>query len=125
MTQRLTQAKLIRAHRVVAALIAAVHDARVRYRDCAGLRPGILSALSRHLKRLAGMPHTADYAPYEADVKRLVIRSMHRVHGYQKTPESPVFAFAQQLPTVYAKQVEGFTLEARQLLRTLADVSAS
>ncbi len=124
MKQRLTQAKLIRAHRAVAALIAAVHDARVRYRDCAGLRPGILAALSRHLKRLAGMPHTASYAPYEADLKRLVIRAMHRVQGYQKTPDSPVFALAQQLPAVYAGQVAGFALEARQLLRTLADVSA-
>ncbi len=50
---------------------------------------------------------------------------MHRVHGYQKTPDRPVFAFAQQLPVVYAGQLVGFTLEARQLLRTLADVSAS
>lgn len=125
MTQRLTQAKLQRALLAVSHLISAVHDARVRYLDCATMRPRRLSVLARVLKQMAALPHTADYSPYEADLKQKLIRARRRVLGYQRTPDCPVYALANELPTCYQGEVAAFREQTAYLLKVLADIEVA
>lgn len=122
MTQRLTQSKLYRAQRTLKALIAAVHEARVVYPDCRALRPRRLAGLSRFLKTLASMPHTADYTPYEAELKRKLIKAQHRLFGVRVVSELPVYSLANDLPECYQDEVDAAGYELRYLLRVLADV---
>ncbi len=124
MTQRLNQAKILQVLRALQPLIGAVHDARVRFLDCRQLRPRKLASLSKFLKDLAALSHTADYTPFESQLKRRLIRAQHRLHGFQKAPGGPVYALKAQMPVVYHDIVERYDDAARALLRTLADVPA-
>lgn len=123
MKQRLSQAKIYRALRALQGLIAAVHDARVRYAACAKLRPRRLAGLARLMKKMASLPHTADYGPYEAELKRKLIRAQYRLLGVAREG-SPGYALAADLPVCYGPAVDAFVLQSRYLLRVLADVEA-
>lgn len=121
MKQRISQAKLYRALNALQALIASVHDARVRYRDCAHLRPRRLAGLAMLMKQMASLPHTADYQPYEGALKRKLIRAQHRVMGVFREG-APVYALAAELPTCYQYEVVAFMEQCTYLLKVLADV---
>jgi len=125
MTQRLSQGTILQLLRVLQPLIAAVHDARTRYHDCSHLRPRRLASLARFLKELAALPHTSDYAPFEGQLKRRLVRAQHRLHGIQREDGFPCFALAKELPSCYQEAVLAFDAKARLMLRRLADVDGS
>lgn len=124
MTQRLTQAKLIRYQRALSALIAAVHDARKRFSSQSKLRPGRLCGTSRFVKELAMLNHSTDYSVYEVQLKRRLVRASHLLHGRNINGENNFwYALSPQMPAVYAPVVEAYDAQARELLRALADVN--
>ena len=120
MTQRLSQAKLQRALHATQALIAAVHAARSMTRACAALRPRRLAGLSRLLKQMASLPHTASYQNYEPLLKRKLIFARRRVFGLAS---GPTYSLAAELPSCYREVVAAFDGQARYLLTVLADVT--
>ena len=122
--QRLSQAKLQRALGALKPLIAAVHDARTRYQDCVHLRTRHLSGLSRLLKALIALPASTDYSPYEAELKRRLIKVQHRVHGMNYLPHAISYALVEDLPVVYRDAVWAYADQAQVLLQSLADVVA-
>ena len=73
------------------------------------------------MKQMASLPHTADYQPYEADLKRKLIRAQHRVMGVFREG-SPVYALAAELPVCYQYEVVAFMEQCTYLLKVLSDV---
>lgn len=124
MKSRLTQGNLLQALRPVQALIAAVHDARMCYRECVHLRPRKLASLSRFLKGMAALPHTTDYAPYEPMLKRRVLKARHRVMGIPRETPGPRYALELELPVIYRQQIGAFEAATSRLLLVLSDVPA-
>lgn len=114
--QRLTQGKLQRARFAVSALINGVHDARLRYRQCAHLRPRQLGVLSRQLKQMAAA--RGGSLEQEVELKLLLVRARRRVFGggpVTKTLES-------YLPVAYRDLLDAFDQQSAYLLQVLSDV---
>lgn len=121
--QRLSQAKLVRFLRALQALIAAVHDARVRFSGLADIRPGRLCGTSKFVKDLVALRHTVDYSAFEVQLKRRLVRASHFLSGRTVGGQHDQrFALAPRLPAVYAEVLSRYEEEARALLKALADV---
>lgn len=122
MKQRLSQGKVLRASRVVGRLIAAVHDARVRFHDCQKLRPAGLVGLAQLLKQLSRLPQASDYTPHEVALKRRIIGANKKLHGTVENSFSRKHALARKLPPCYYDSLEACDKELCRLLKVLADV---
>ncbi len=121
MAQRLSQAKLQRLQVALSAVIHAIHDARVRYRDCRELRPRRLAGFSAFLRDLLALPHSADYRLFEVQLKRRLVRTQHRLFGRDGGAPGDC-SLDVQLPSVYLDVLENYRLASRELLKALADV---
>lgn len=116
---RLSQAHLQAYYRVYSNLIAALVDARRRYRlDIPGGRRG-MRGHSQFVKALMSLSHTQDYSIFEYQLKRRLVRMGHRVWGHKDLAGKGI---AYHLPNVYAEQVEEYRQEWASLMRRLADV---
>lgn len=114
--QRLTQGKLQRARFAVSALINGVHDARLRYRQCAHLRPRQLGVLSRQLKQMAAAP---EHPPASANQKKLQLDFLFQ----RATAGGPVTKTLESyLPVAYRDLLDAFDQQSAYLLRVLSDV---
>lgn len=122
MPQRISPAKLQRLLSSLQALICAVHDARQRYSSCRQLSARRLSGLSRFTKELLGLPHSSNYASFEIQLKRRLVKVQHRLHGRQGAGVGDCYALRDQLPNVYQDAVLCYDDAARELLRSLVDV---
>lgn len=122
MKQRLSQGKILQAARVVSQLIATVHDARTRYRDCSDLRPGRLTGLARFLKAMAALPHESDYSPFEAMLKRRLIKARHRAFGVPGAEDTLAHSLTMRLPAQVSLSLDAFDDASLRLLRVLSDV---
>jgi hypothetical protein len=111
---------LQRLSAALSALIEGVHDARVRYPSCQGLRPNRLSGLSRFLREVLDRPHGSDYKPFERQLKRMLIRARHRAFGWMHAEGN--FHLRAQLPSLYAGSLEAFDRESSAVLRALENV---
>lgn len=125
MSRRITAAKLQRLLRVLQPLIAAVHDARTRFADARHLRPRHLSGLSRFVKDVLSLPHTADLDLFEPVLKRRLVRVQHRLLGHATGEGALPYSLARDLPTVYLPKVRAYEEVAGDLLCALADVPLS
>lgn len=122
MNQRLSPAKLQRLACALTRLISAVHDARVRYVSCKGLRPTHLAGLSLFLREMLQLSHDRDYRPFERQLKRRLIRSRHRAFGWPPGSGKLDFHLRSQLPVVYGDALDAFDAQSKAILRALADV---
>ncbi len=120
MTQRLSQAKLQRLHNTLRAVISAVHDARMNFTDCRGLRPRRLAGVSSFLRELLALPHTTDYSVFEVQLKRRLVRTQHRVFGFKQGNNE--FALFNRLPLDYEDDLYAYGEVARDVLKALSDV---
>lgn len=122
MTQKLSQARIQRLQQSTSALVAAIHDARMRFPNCAALRPRQVSALARFLKQLRTLPHHSDFSLFERGLKRRLVRVGHRLQGVGATASAPQYSLQQALPSCYQATVRAYQAEASEALRVLADV---
>ena len=120
--QRLSQAKLQRYHLALNALVASLYDARQRFASCSKLSFRQFSGISRFVKELKALPHTSDYAPFEVQLKRRIVRLQHRLYGLPPAEGRDSYGIFDDVPAVYHPVFEQYAEAAHSLLRTLADV---
>lgn len=123
MNKRLSQGKILQTARAVSRVITTVHDARTRYASCRDLRPGRLNGLACYLKALAALPHNSDYTPFEAMLKRRLIKARHRVFGVPGSDDTKEHSLATRLPVQVTQSLDDFDTASLRMLRLLADVA--
>ena len=122
--QRLSQAKIAKCLCSLSKLSGAVNDARVRYQECRTLRAKKLSGTIRLMRKLAYLSHDSDYAPFESQLKKKLIRLLHNLHGVPSIPYSSSTSLSYVLPVVYQEYVDSASNQVKYLLKVLSDVDA-
>lgn len=123
MKPKLNQAQLQAYYARLQPVITALLDARHRYTDCPTSAMRQFRGLATFVKQLSRLPQGTDYTKYEAQLKRRLVRILHRLYGFQPTPDSPRMGLLDAFPSqLYGDVFERHQQAARAMLRRLSQV---
>lgn len=123
MNSRLTQSNIQAYYARLQPVITALADARRRYPTCPSSALRQFRGLATFVKQLRQLPHDSDYSKFEVQLKRRLVRILHRLNGHKATPEAQSTGLLDAFPAhVYAGVFERHQEAARAMLRRLSQV---